>query len=95
MYKEYRKTATVQAKLFEPGDEDGFVHRDGLMGNMEDYRYGLKSDLVPYISTMENQWHRGEFGQHYVCIGVNGERWLVEKEIFEKTYELLQKSKES
>ena len=25
MYKEYRKTATVKAKLFEKGDENGFV----------------------------------------------------------------------
>ena len=24
--KTYRKTATVQAKIFEQGDEDGFIH---------------------------------------------------------------------
>jgi len=78
MFKEYRKTATVKAKLFEKGDEDGFVHRD---------KYGTQPDLVPYISTLENQFHKGEFGQHYVCVGVKGERWLVEKSIFEATYE--------
>lgn len=87
--KEYRKTATVKAKLFEQGDEDGFIHRDGMIGAMEDARYGFKPDLVPYISTLENQHHKGEFGKHYVCVGVNGERWLVEKEIFEKTYEAI------
>lgn len=87
--KEYRKTATVKAKLFEQGDEDGFIHRDGMIGAMEDARYGFEPDLVPYISTLENQYHKGEFSKHYVCVGVNGERWLVEKEIFEKTYEAI------
>jgi hypothetical protein len=87
MYKKYRKTATVKAKLFESGDENGFVHRDGMLGAMEDAKHGIEPDLVPYISTLENQFHRGEFGQHYVCIGIDGERWLVDKLIFEKTYE--------
>lgn len=84
--KTYRKTATVQAKLFEEGDEDGFVHEDGFLGAMEDARYGIKPKTVPYISTLENQYHRGEFGKHYVCVGIEGERWLVEKNIFEATY---------
>lgn len=88
MYKEYRKTATVKAKLFEKGDETGFVHRDGILGAMEDSRYGLKPDLVPYITTLENQCHHGEFGKHYLCVGVKGEKWLVDKDIFEETYEL-------
>jgi len=87
MFKEYRKTATVKAKLFEKGDEDGFVYRDGMLGAMEDAKYGIQPDLVPYIATLENQKHRGEFGKHYVCVGINGERWLVEKSIFEATYE--------
>ena len=58
MLKEYRKTATVKAKLFEKGDEDGFVHRDGMLGAMKDAKYGLQPDLVPYISTLENQKHK-------------------------------------
>ena len=85
--KEYRKTATIKAKIFEKGDEDGMIHRDGMLGAMEDARYGLQPDLVPYISTLENQYHKGEFGKHYLCVGTNGERWLVDKEIFERTYE--------
>lgn len=56
---------------------------------MEDAKYGLQPDLVPYISTLENQFYKGEFGQHYICVGVKGERWLVEKSIFESTYEEL------
>ena len=85
--KEYRKTATVKAKIFEKGDEDGMIHRDGMLGAMEDAKYGLQPDLVPYISTLENQYHKGEFGKHYLCVGINGEKWLVDKEIFELTYE--------
>jgi len=89
--KEYRKTATVKAKLFEEGDQDGFVHEEGIIGAMEDFRYGTKPELVPYISTLENQFYRGEFGKHYLCVGVKGEKWLVEKEIFESTYEEVKK----
>ena len=85
--REYRKTATVKAKIFEKGDEDGMIHRDGMLGAMEDAKYGLQPDLVPYISTLENQYHKGEFGKHYLCVGINGEKWLVDKEIFELTYE--------
>ncbi len=85
--KEYRKTATVKAKIFEKGDEDGMIHRDGMIGAMEDAKYGLQPDLVPYISTLENQYHKGEWGKHYLCVGINGEKWLVDKEIFERTYE--------
>lgn len=85
--KEYRKIATVNAKLFEKGDEDGMIHKDRMIGVMEDAKYGFQPDLVPYISTLENQFHRGEFGKHYLCVGINGEKWLVDKDIFEKTYE--------
>ena len=63
------------------------IHRDGMLGAMEDVKYGLQPDLVPYISTLENQYHKGEFGKHYLCVGINGEKWLVDKEIFELTYE--------
>ena len=72
--KTYRKTATVQAKIFEPGDEDGFIYYP---------------EAVPYIRTLENQKFRGEFNENYLCVGVDGERWLVEKSIFERTYEVI------
>ena len=54
--KEYRKTATVKAKIFEKGDEDGMIHSDGMLGAMEDAKYGCKPDLVPYISTLKNNY---------------------------------------
>jgi hypothetical protein len=90
MFKEYRKTATVKAKMFERGDEDGLIMPEGytLLDAMEDDRYGCAHpEFVPYITTLENQKHRGQFGKHYLCIGIDGERWLVDKDIFERTYE--------
>jgi hypothetical protein len=89
--KEYIKIATVKAKLFEKGDEDGMTIPDGfdMLDAMENHRYGIGQPEVPYISTLENQKHRGEFGKHYLCVGINGEKWLVDKGIFEKTYKLV------
>jgi hypothetical protein len=71
--KTYRKTATVDAKLFEKGDEDGFTEvREGV--------------TRPYVSTLENQSYLGRFGEQYLCVGIEGEKWLIDREIFEKTY---------
>jgi hypothetical protein len=88
MYKTFRKIATVEAKLFEPGDEDGLTStRDmavpkALLDTVTD------PDLpIPYLTTIESQRHFGLFGRYYVCKGIDGERWLVEKDIFERTYE--------
>jgi hypothetical protein len=81
--KTFRKTATVQAKLFEQGDEDGMITDPSKFDAID----GLEQPVVPYISTLENQYHRGEFGKHYVCVGIDGERWLVDRDIFERTYE--------
>ena len=52
--KEYRKTATVKAKLFENGDEDGFIHEGGLGGALEDLHFGINPELsvVPFVSTL-------------------------------------------
>lgn len=93
MFKVYRKIATVKAKLFEKGDEDGMTTPENftMLDAMENDKYGCgQPDLVPYISTLENQKHRGQFGKHYLCIGINNEKWLVDKDIFEKTYEIVE-----
>lgn len=90
MYQEFRKTATVKAKVFEKGDEDGMTTPENftMLDAMENEKYRcVQPDLVPYISTLENQKHHGEFEKQYLCIGVKGEKWLVDKDIFEQTYE--------
>ncbi len=76
--KTYRKIATVEAKLFEPGDEDGFIEVPG---------HYFDNKPIPFIVSLENQRFTGEFGKNYICSGIKGERWLVEKDIFESTYE--------
>jgi len=94
-FKTYRKTATVKAKIFEEGDEDGFISRyynDEDVdedGTIHTWGIGGQHEIrVPYVSTLENQKHLSHgFGKEYLCVGVKGERWLVEKEIFESTHE--------
>jgi hypothetical protein len=97
LMKTYRKIATVQAKLFEEGDEDGFItryyndediHEDGSISTSG--LIGEHEIKVPYVSTLENQKHLSHgFGREYLCVGIKGERWLVDKDIFESTYELV------
>ena len=93
--KTYRKTATVKAKMFEPGDEDGtsclpFVYTCSYEDENGKYKQCHKCPLPiqkqPYVDTLEGKIY-GDFNKHYVCSGINNERWLVEKNIFEKTYE--------
>ena len=92
--KTYRKIATVEAKLFEEGDEDGFISRfyddDDVNedGSISTSGFMGKNEIkVPYVSTLENQKHLSKgFGREYICVGIDGERWLVDKDIFELTY---------
>ena len=71
--KTFRKTATVEAKIFEKGDEDGFIEV-------------CEGGTRPYISTLENQKHLGKFGEQYLCVGIDKEKCLVDKDILERTY---------
>lgn len=94
-FKEYRKTATVKAKLFEKGDEDGMTWtKDEISNGRENHHFGMPTPekTIPYIVSLENQEFHGKFEENYLCIGIKGEKWLVEKEIFEKTYEPLDKN---
>lgn len=86
MYKEYRKTSTVKAKIFESGDEDGMTPKEDSIEALFNANHGIKNTMIPYIKTLESNVHIGEFDTHYICIGIDGERWLVEKSIFERTY---------
>ena len=89
---------TVKAKLFESGDENGFscipfvsecsfTNNDGIYKDCKNCT--LDIDKKPYISTLESNTHFGEFGKHYLCVGIDGKKWLVDKDIFERTYEVV------
>lgn len=94
MLKTYRKTATVSAKLFEKGDEDGFAPSEDAAVPQQ-FKTTEKDEegeaKVPFITTLESQRHFGRFGQYYICHGPANDRWLVEKTIFENTYEMVEK----
>lgn len=53
--------------------------------------YIPKTNRRPAIKTLEG-WYEVEVGKHYIVTGVKGERYPVEKEIFEETYELIEES---
>lgn len=85
--KEYRKTATVQAKLFEPGDEDGY--NDIITSGT----YNGKSVIEkrPYVYANEAVY--GSFFDEYLCISENGDKFFIKKYIFESTYEEVVKNR--
>ena len=73
--KTYRQIDTIQAKLFEEGDQDGFI-KDDFAGSISQ----------PYIKDTDNYKFCGEFGENYLCVDENGDKWLVEKSIFERVW---------
>lgn len=86
MTKYRKKPIVVEAELFKLGMEDGFKDSIGRLG--EGIR-GVQKVKKPYIKTLEGEYFVEE-GKHYIVTGVRGERYPVEKEIFEETYELVE-----
>lgn len=57
-YKTYRKTATVQAKLFAEGDEDGFLEGVPYVSTLENQHHlseGFGKDYI-CIGKMGERW---------------------------------------
>lgn len=92
MAKYRKKPIIVEAKLFEMGMEDGYacypVFSNKLIGFYEKDEIMPKTNKKPAIKTLEG-WYEVEVDKHYIIIGVKGERYPVEKEIFEETYEFV------
>jgi hypothetical protein len=78
----YRKTALVEAEQFLPseGKIPAGVISDGLGDPLKDNRFSF------VLQTLEGQ-HTLRNGD-YICTGPAGEKWNVERSIFEATYEL-------
>ncbi|MGI1828777.1 hypothetical protein ACRPLG_02785 [Bacillus safensis] len=93
MSKYRKKPVVVEAVLFESGMEDGYasypVFSDKLIGFFPKDSPIPKANNKPAIKTLEG-WYEVEVGKHYIVTGVRGERYPVEKEIFEETYEKLE-----
>jgi hypothetical protein len=94
MAKYKKKPIVIEAEPFKMGMEDGFgcYFLDGkFIGYFESGNGKAipKSARKPAIKTLEG-WYEVEEGKHYIVTGVRGERYPVEKEIFEETYELVE-----
>jgi hypothetical protein len=90
MAKYIKKPIEVDAVLFEMGMEDGYgcYFFDGkFIGFFEGGEGKALPKFVrkPAIKTLEG-WYEVEVGKHYIVTGVRGERYPVEKDIFEETY---------
>lgn len=73
--KEYiKKPIPVKAKIFEIGDESGFIKNENGVN-------------IPFVETLEGRELQGTYGNHYIVFGNHGDKWLVKKDIFEDTYQ--------
>jgi len=79
MQSAIKKPIPVKFKLFEPGDEDGLVPTNDEFGEKN----------TPFIQTLEGKLLYGEYGKHYIVFGNHEDKWLVRKDIFEDTYEVI------
>lgn len=88
----YRKNPiVVEAELFEMSMEDGHALYDVATSTFVGFCPKGYASLAhvyrkPAIKTLEG-WYEVEVGKHYIVTGVEGERYPVEKRIFERTYE--------
>ncbi|MBL4951095.1 hypothetical protein JK635_02420 [Neobacillus sp. YIM B02564] len=92
MAKYRKKSVIIEAELFKMGMEDGYacypIFSDKLLGFYHKNEPIPKTKRIPAIKTLEG-WYEVEVGKHYIVTGVKGERYPVEKEIFEETYDLV------
>lgn len=93
MVKYRKKPIVVEAELFKMGMEDGYasypIFSDRLLGYYHKDGALPKNNLKPAIKTLEG-WYEVKEGRHYIVTGIKGERYPVEKEIFEETYEVVE-----
>lgn len=78
MAKYRKKPIPVEAVQYERGMEDGWVTV---------YKHHGEGVPKPYIETLEGKMWLTE--GCYIVTGIEGERWVVQKSIFEATYELI------
>lgn len=97
MSKYRKKPLIIEAELFKRGMEDGYAahslsfssSRGKFLGFYDKEGPIPKVCLYPAIKTLEG-WYEVEEGKHYIVTGIKGERYPVEKRIFEESYDLLE-----
>jgi len=83
----YVKIATIEAEVYQPGMEDGFVCKDvsgKLIGYYDKDKPMPRVRKTPAMKTLEG-FHEVSEGD-YVITGVEGERYPCKPDIFKKTY---------
>lgn len=83
MLKEYRKTATIKAEQFDGSFE--------MMMRYPIQYASFISEIFPSgysLKTLEGDM-KFDVGD-YIATGLDGEHWAIKKEIFYKTYELVE-----
>lgn len=92
MAKYRKKPIVVDAEIFTLGMEDGYASYGVFGGEFQGFFHKdealPRNGLKPAIRTLEG-WYEVEEGEHYIVTGVRGERYPVEKDIFEETYEMV------
>lgn len=82
-FEKFQSTKVVEAKLFEKGDEDGFMHVGGFVASQMD-----EKDTIPFIcpnSGVEEERVIGRFKETYLIVD-NGVKSLMSKEEFESCF---------
>lgn len=93
MAKYYKKSNTVEAILFQLGMEDGYVSRKII--NNEFIGIFKKGETIPRANNtpainIGEKWYEVEEGKHCIVTEENGEKYIVEKDMFEESYDLME-----
>lgn len=92
MAKYRKKPIVIEAEMFKMGMEDGYACYSltgKFLGFYDKIRPMPRANKKPAIKTLEG-WYEVEEEKHYIVTGIKGERYPVEKEIFEETYETVE-----
>ena len=77
MLKEYRKTATIKAEQFDGSIEMAQKYNIERGDTGAGYEYYLPTNAG------DMAFNEGD----YIATGVDGEHWVIDQDIFERTYE--------
>lgn len=89
MMKTYEKKETIQAKLFEKGDEDGMSCIPSVMLCAWKNESGEHRDCAncmldikkkPYVKDCDARHEFSEWGNSYLCIGDGSDRFFIGKQ---------------
>lgn len=88
-----KKPIIIEAEVYHEGLEDGWEYEDKLECGLTQGMYkasrvdGVR--IYPYIRTLEGRHFISE--GDYIITGIKGERYPCKPDIFEQTYELVDK----